>query len=195
MPDEAEEEVKAISALISALKPLDPQARVHVLDFVVKRLGISLTPDVSAVTPSSSALQTIAPPTIVSTAPPSATVDIRTFAREKNPKTVNEKIAVVAFYIAHLSPAQERRDYIIADDIKPYFIQAGLELPTSPGGVTLANAKNAGYLNALDRGQFRLNAVGHNLVAHKLPPGEAHETKARPSKNRVRSRATRKAKK
>jgi hypothetical protein len=43
--------------------------------------------------------------------------------------------------------------------------------------MTLSNAKNAGYLNALGGGQYRLNAVGHNLVAHKLSGGEAGEAK------------------
>jgi hypothetical protein len=44
-----EPEVKAISALIAALKPLDPDARAHVLEFVLKRLGISLSADASLV--------------------------------------------------------------------------------------------------------------------------------------------------
>jgi Transmembrane secretion effector len=42
--------------------------------------------------------------------------------------------------------------------------------------MTLTNAKNAGYLNALERGRFKLNPVGHNLVAHKLPSRDAEDT-------------------
>jgi hypothetical protein len=38
--------------------------------------------------------------------------------------------------------------------------------------MTLVNAKNAGYLDRIASGQYRLNPVGHNLVTHKLPRGE-----------------------
>ena len=77
-------------------------------------------------------------------------VDIRS-AAEKSPKTVNEKVAVVTYYLAHLAPVSERRDYLVSDDIRTYFIQAGFELPTAPATMTLTNVKNTGYLNALDR--------------------------------------------
>ena len=170
MAEEPDDDVKAITTLISVLKPLEPQARVHILEFVFKRLGIALPvpaqPTPAAPSPIGSPVLPSTPP---SPPPLSGTlIDIRAFADEKNPKTVNEKVAVVAYYLAHLAPATERRDQITADDIRPYFIQAGFELPSSSGSMTLTNAKNAGYLNALERGQYRLNAVGHNLVAHKL---------------------------
>jgi hypothetical protein len=179
MAEEADDDVKAITTLISVLKPLEPQARIHILDFVFKRLGISL-PAAEPFTPA--APSPLAPPASPPTPPtpptPAGTlVDIRGFADEKKPKTVNEKVAVVAYYLAHLAPAAERRDQITADDIQPYFIQAGFALPTSSGSMTLTNAKNAGYLNALERGQYRLNAVGHNLVAHKLPLADGSKRK------------------
>ena len=101
--------------------------------------------------------------------PPAGDMDIRTFAGLKSPKTLNEKVAVVAFFLAQVASPAERRDFITSEDIKPYFIQAGFELPTALINMSLTNAKNAGYLNALERGQYKLNSVGHNLVAHKLP--------------------------
>lgn len=188
---ETEDDVKAISALIAALKPLNTESRAHVLEFVLKKFGITLsaqhTP--SAHVPSATHTPATLPP---ATPPPASGVhDIRTFAAEKKPKTVNERVAVIGYYLAHLAPEGERRDYLISDDIKTYFIQARFELPTAPPNMTLSNAKNAGYLNALERGQYRLNAVGHNLVAHKLPGGEASEAKGRPASRR---RAKKKAK-
>lgn len=148
---------------MEALTPLDQEAREHALDFVMKRLGINIpktapVPHVHAPIPAHPA----APPPVAGT-------DIRSFADLKEPKTLNEKVAVVAFFLSQVAPAEERRDFITSDDIKPYFIQAGFELPTGPTNMTLTNAKNAGYLNAMERGQYRLNSVGHNLVAHKLP--------------------------
>jgi hypothetical protein len=108
----------------------------------------------------------------VTPALPTGDADIRSFATLKAPKTLNEKVAVMAFFLSQMAGPAERRDYITSEDIKPYFIQADFELPTGPANMTLTNAKNAGYLNALERGQYRLNSVGHNLVAHKLPKKE-----------------------
>ena len=182
MPEESEADVRAISTLMSALKPLDAEARVHVVEFVLRRLGISLgggaaaqpnrisTSDVRRVH------DTTAVPGDV------GTVDIRSFAGEKDPKTVNEKVAVIGYYLAHVAPHSERHDYLVSDDIKTFFIQAGFQLPTGPANMTLANAKNAGYLNALDRGQYKLNSVGYNLVAHKLPGGEVRAKKRKTTK-------------
>jgi hypothetical protein len=199
MTDEVDDDIKAITTLISVLKPLDPQARIHILDFVFKRLGIAVPAEA---TPSS---QLVTPPPHVVLPPPASppvmqpsVVDIRTFAKEKMPKTVNEKVAVLAYYLAHLAPVSERRDYLVADDIQSYFIQADFQLPTSPERITLSNAKNAGYLNASERGQYTLNAVGHNLVAHKLPssdqPNEGKRKRAvnrKPAKKKTRAKSKR----
>jgi hypothetical protein len=171
-----DEVVKAISTVMDALNPLDAEARDHVLEFVVKRLGISLTKAPAAPTHSAAPGFTPLPPY------PNGDMDIRTFAGLKTPKTLNEKVAVMAFFLAHIAPPGERRDFITSEDVKPYFIQADFELPTGPANMTLTNAKNAGYLNALERGQYRLNPVGHNLVAHKLPKREGDSTTPRKSK-------------
>lgn len=169
-----EEVVKAISTLIEALTPLDKEAREHVLEFVLKRLGIVLFPAGHALQqPQLNPLDGIPSPPPTPPERRAEQTDIRSFAAAKQPQTLNEKVAVVAYYLTQLAPTAERRDYITPDDIKPYFIQANFELPTGPTNMTLTNAKNAGYLNALERGQYKLNSVGHNLVAHKLPSRDA----------------------
>jgi hypothetical protein len=161
-----DEVVKAISMVMDALSPLDGEAREHVLEFVVKRLGMAvLKPPAASAGP---VIPGHTPPPV----PPAGDADIRSFAALKAPKTLNEKVAVMAFYLSQMAGPGERRDYITSEDIKPYFIQADFELPTGPANMTLTNAKNAGYLNALERGQYKLNSVGHNLVAHKLPKKE-----------------------
>lgn len=180
-----DEVVKAISTVMEALTPLDPEAREHALDFVMKRLGI-ITGRSAPILPAAAAEPAATPHPSAHV----AGVDIRTFAGLKEPNTLNEKVAVMAFFLAQVAPADERRDYITSDDIKPYFIQAGFELPTGPANMTLTNAKNAGYLNALERGQYRLNSVGHNLVAHKLPkkPGDTSRKGTRAAKKAKKSK-------
>ncbi len=184
MSEEQEDDViKAIRTLMSVLKPLDQNARIHVLEFVLKRLGIPLLagsenkPDAPNLNPPAPTLQP----------PITGRIDIRTFAAEKEPKTLSQKLAVIGYYLAHLAPETERQDFLRAEDIKPYFIQAGFELPTSSTNTALINAKNAGYLSVLDRGKYRLTAVGHNLVAHKLPSrgeGQGQRRKAKTSSAR-----------
>jgi hypothetical protein len=186
MADEIVEDadVKAISALIAALKPLTAESRLHVLDFVVKKFAIPLQITQDPILPAGSIAPATANVQVLAPAPapaPPRVVDIRSFANEKQPKTVNEKVALIAYYLAQLAQEGERRDYLISDDIKKYFVQAGFELPSAPAGVTLIHAKNAGYLNASERGQYTLNAVGHNLVAHKLPYSQGSVSKRRPS--------------
>ena len=53
--------------------------------------------------------------------------------------------------------------------------------------MTLPNAKSAGYFDAVGNGEYKLNAVGHNLVVHSMPRGattqsgakKAHRAKAK----------------
>jgi hypothetical protein len=192
-----EDDVKAISALLLALRPLKPASRINVLDFVVKQLGIPLAGSQPSPVHSNLATPTAAQPVATLSQPAAPTIlhDIRTFAAEKNPRTVNEKVAVIGYYLAHLASDAERRDHLISEDIKRYFIQAGFELPTAPPAVTLAHAKNAGYLNAMERGQFKLNAVGHNLVAHKLPSGTGGDApRGSASRNFARKKTRRRRK-
>lgn len=188
--------VDAITALMAALGPLDEEARVHVLEFVVKRLGIKLQGQTiaAASTPISSDLAATSPAAGAPDAPPpaphpSSSVDIRSFAKAKNPKTASERIAVIAFWLAHEAPPAERKDRITWDDIEPYFRPAGLPLPNAPS-MALTNAKNAGFLNAVDRGQFKLNTVGHNLVTHKLPDGDGSKGSAARKKSKKPKRKT-----
>lgn len=186
-----DEVVKAISTLMEALTPLDKEARVHALDFVMKRLGISLAGSQPArIEPLPAFSAPIAP--LPPPPPDQPGPDIRSFAAGKQPKTLNEKVAVMAFFLSQVAPTGERRDFITSEDIKPYFIQADFELPTGPANMTLTNAKNAGYLNALERGQYKLNSVGHNLVAHKLPKKEG--ASSAPRRNKPVKKPVKKAK-
>jgi hypothetical protein len=175
--------VSAITTIIGALKPLDNKTRQNVLDFVLKQLGIDLPVGGFDPSPTTYAVEAAFPPERPS---PTIAQDIRTLAEQKKPKTVNEKVAVVAYYLKNLAPGEERRDYITSEDISDYFPQADFELPVAR--MALANAKNAGYLIALGNGQYRLNPVGHNLVTHKLPLGEGASTPRRKKRTAKKKR-------
>jgi hypothetical protein len=178
--------VQAITTLLEVLGPLKPETRVNVLDYVFKTLGI--TP----ITPPAPAIPATPPgfvPPITPTTPsafssaPGAPTDLRSLTQQKQPKSDNQMVAVLAYYLANHAPQDQRRDHIVAEDIKRFFPQANFELPTGRHSMTLINAKNAGYLDALSDGQYRLNPVGHNLVTHKLPRTEGSSSLSRGRKS------------
>jgi hypothetical protein len=196
MPEAKEDlELHAIQQVIAALSDLDADARARVINYVFQRLRI-LSPAVLA--ESGGAPATPAPGMEAVTSlvqPPRRQVDIRTFGQEKNPRSVNERVAVVGYYLSELAPADERKAEISAPDITKYFKQAGFPLPGA-ARMTLVNAKNAGYLDAgAERGTYKLNPVGHNLVAHSLPAGNTASRTIKPSGrgNRKRAQKSRKS--
>jgi hypothetical protein len=184
MPEKLDGLLQAIKTVYATLEPLSPEARGNVLDFVFRELGMvgeakRFPPQgPAAAMPGEAASRERAFPA------QGAVMDLRTLAADKKPKTVLQKVALVAYYLANHAPADERRDYIVAADIKRYFKQAGFPLPTAKDSVTLVNAKNAGYLDGMQGGQYRLNPVGHNLVAHKLSSPDETEAKLRRGKAR-----------
>jgi len=180
-------ELKAIATLLAALEPLSHDARLNVLAYVFRRLGIDFpVPDARASARSRAELEAHRPDFDAEAA---GVIDIRSFKEEKQPKTASEMVAVAAYYLAHLAPPDERRDYIVADDIRKYFLQAVFPLPSAPPHMTLVNAKNAGYLDARERGQYRLNPVGYNLITNKLPPAQSRMER-RPAGPRKKTGAT-----
>ncbi len=75
---------------------------------------------------------------------------------------------VVGFYLQELAPTSERKETVNTQDLEKYFKQAKFKLPGKINQI-LADAKAAGYFDVISRGEYKLNAVGYNLVAHNLP--------------------------
>jgi hypothetical protein len=169
-------ELKAIKTIIDLMKPLDETGRSRVLEYVLKRLDMT-------------AFQS--EPAIVAegvTAPSSAFAggpvkDIRTFTAEKQPRSANEMVALIAYYLSDLAPATEASPTVNVDKIRKYFKMAAFPMPRVLKAA-LTNAAAAGYLENVSRGEYRLNSVGHNLVVHGLPRGSGAGpvTKKRPKR-------------
>lgn len=191
-PTSIEKELEAIKAITSALEPFPKEARLRILQYATQHLGISastatnLTPSCAErAEPSNSAIQS-------PVNPQPKVVDIRALRDEKQPKTDIHMAAVVAYYLAELAPDEDRKDTIAAADISKYFKHAGHPLPKVPR-FTLQNARNAGYFDSAGSGAFKLNAVGHNLVAHGLPKSGDNDGPKR--RKKAKKSATKTAKK
>lgn len=186
MTDPIDQEVEAIRDVLAALSPLSPKARVSVLEYVSKRLDVDMPFDFN---------QGRKAPTISGASegelPGAAqrTIHIKTFKEEKKPRSANEMAALVAYYLSNLAPSEQRKGTIDQQDIETYFKIGEFPLPKETR-VTLANARTAGYFDAVGDGEYKLNAVGHNLVAHSMPRGSA--TAASSRKKRVKKSKTKK---
>jgi hypothetical protein len=133
----------------------------------VLRGGRKSTPVAAASVPSS----------VSSAATRPAPTDIRTFFEVKKPSSDVEAATAAAYYYAYAAPERDKRETIDAELLQEAFRLARRPLP-SRTIFTLNNARNAGYLDSAGEGQFRLNAVGYNLVEHALG-GEGGSEKVR----------------
>src|SRR5438034_4840884 len=93
-----DQELRAIHQVIAALSDLDAEARARVINYVFQRLGIS-SPAVLVEAGGTRATPAPGMEAVTSPAQPARRqVDIRTFGQEKNPRSLNERVAVVGYY-------------------------------------------------------------------------------------------------
>ncbi len=187
-------ELQAMQIILTTLGELDTQARGRVLDYVFRRLGLVAQDSAMGLgvdlgrsdlpQPSEGGAGLLPPP---------EARDIRSLKDAKDPKSAAEMAAVVAYYLAELAPPSERKMSVTTADLEKYFKQAKYPLPKALR-VTLANAASAGYFDVVARGQYRLNPIGYNLVAHGLPGKTPRRKSATPRKTSPKRPAASRAK-
>jgi hypothetical protein len=169
-------ELKAIKTIMELLNPLDETGRSRVLEYVLKRLDMSAFQSEPALV--SDAGTSRALPLVASTIK-----DIRTLTAEKQPRSANDMVALIAYYLSELAREGEASPTVNVETIRKYFKMAGFPMPRVPKSA-LSNATAAGYLENVSRGEYRLNPVGYNLVVHGLPRSSASGPVAKPRRNR-----------
>jgi hypothetical protein len=175
---------KAIDEIVNALKGLNDASRVVALKAASDYLGLTGP----VVVPSPSISAQIAAPVLPGQVAATIT-DIKSLKESKKPASAIEMACIVGFYLQELAPPSERKTEITVSEIDKYFRQAGYPLPKVQRQL-LPDAKTSGYFDSPSRGVYKLNAVGYNLVAHRLPRG-AGESPDMPSP-RKRARGFRK---
>ena len=93
MAEQQDDGVKAITTLLEVLGPLSQETRANVLDYVFKTLGITPPATVTLTPPG------VIPPPPGHIPPPGGTMDLRTLTEKKSPKTTNQMVAIVAYYL------------------------------------------------------------------------------------------------
>jgi hypothetical protein len=160
---------QAIDQIITALEGLDQEARNTAIAAACAHLNVKMSPAAQG-----HGAGTRAPGLAESAVAHHAhvnhgkKVDIRSLKEGKNPESAKQMACVVAYYLQELAPEGERKDTISTQDIEKYFKQASFKLPKKVEQV-LVDAKRSGYFESAARGEYKLNAVGYNLVVHGLP--------------------------
>jgi hypothetical protein len=156
-----DKELAAIGSIIDLLKPLDATARSRVIEYVLQRLKMGAVQAVASQSDSSG--RTTSVPVVR---------DIRTLTAEKQPRSANDMVALIAYYLSELAPETDRSQTVNVELVRKYFKMAGFPMPRAPNSA-LPNSAAAGYLENVNRGEYRLNPVGYNLVVHGLPRSSA----------------------
>jgi hypothetical protein len=189
----SESDFDAAKAVADQLKGLDKERQQRVLRWVAESLNLDLGA-VSATPLRSNELRQQDPAgghhQPLEPTRQHRPTDIKSFVDAKQPKSDVQFAAAVAYYYRFEAPAETRKDAIDAQTLQEGARLAGRRRPPKPL-MTLNNAKNLGYLDSPERGQFRINTVGENLVAMTLPGsggdkprGGSRSTRKRSSKKK-----------
>ena len=154
---------QAIDQIIKALEGLDVKSRLTAISAACNQLGLEVEKKMPVASGGAPPDTQLGKPPI-----PVGAKDIRSLRNEKDPESAIEMACVVAYYLLHYAPESERKDSVTIGDMSKYFVQGGYPLPKRIKHL-LVNAKKAGYFDTISHGAYRLNAVGHNLIAHSLP--------------------------
>ncbi len=178
------DDLEAVRNLVDTLEPFDSKDRERIIRWAREKLGMPSGPD--------SALKQSATSQFiqhsVDTPQPQTTErqDIKSFIQQKNPKNDRHLASVVAYYYHFEALSDQQKDFISAEDLTDACRKADRARLAKPSQ-TLVNAFNAGYLDkAGERGKYRLNSVGENLVAMVLPESAATSSATIPKKRKIR---------
>jgi hypothetical protein len=185
------DELDAIRKVAEALEPLGTDARRHVIDYVVQALGMTPSQVIAQQPTAAPSKEPVVEQVVAQGSASTPPTDIRSLKEQKHPRSANEMAALVAYYLSELA-SDDHQDSITTADVEKYFKQAAYPLPGRVD-MTLQNAAGAGYFDKVGRGQWRLNPVGYNLVAHGLPASSDSSGGSAPRRGTPAKRAGKKA--
>jgi len=164
MVEKKKDDLETVRLLAEALEPFSEEERKRIIRWSLERLGM---PNIQTV-PSGAGVEDKAVQTSVGTG--YVVSDIKSFVGKKIPKNDNQFCAVVAYFYQFEAPENQKKDSIGGKDLQDTARKVGRSRFTNPAQ-TLINSYNAGYLDKIKYGEYRINTVGENLVAMVLPGG------------------------
>ena len=174
------DDLEAVRTLITTLKNLKKMPKKGLLDGRREKLGLEISQQTQP------HLHSTAPTTSHQISPvqhhPSK--DLKSFVNEKNPSSDMQFAATVAYYYRFEAPPSERKESIDSNILQNAARLANRKRLSKPGQ-TLINAGFNGMLDRADeKGFYKINTVGENLVAMILPQGSSSQRVKPKSKNK-----------
>lgn len=121
--------------------------------------------------------------------------DIKQFVLNKNPKSDVHFATVVAYFYKFEASADQKKEEIKSDNLLEACRLVNRKRPPSAPN-TLHNALNIGLLDkGSERGTFKINSVGENLVAMALPQSDGQKNISHHKKSKTVSGKPRSTKK
>lgn len=183
----------AAKAVADQLKGMEKERQQRILRWVAESLSLDLlAPTVGRRTSETNVATGGATPThgdLQIHQQQQRSTDIKSFVELKKPKSAVQFAALVAYFYRFEASTESRKESVNAQILKEAARLAGGRWRGLKPLATLNNTKTLGYLDSPERGQFRINSVGENLVAMTLPGTEAER-----ARKKGQSRKPRKAK-
>jgi hypothetical protein len=184
-----ESDFDAAKGVFEKLKGIPLERQEKILRWVCEELGIALPTKYIDRTPEPPPASPPGPTHPSLSASEQLPTDIKTFVAAKKPRSDVQYTAVAAYYYRFAAPKDQRRDTIDAKTLQDSTRLAGRAVLHSPKD-TLNNAVAGGYLDRAERGEFRINTVGENLVTMTLP-GDGNKAPRAPRKRRAAAKKKR----
>jgi hypothetical protein len=157
------DDLEAVRILVETLKGFDNNEQERIIRWATEKLGIKYT---HYNQPTSNVNQESTQNNIAKNAP---NKDFKSFYNEKKPTSDMQFAATVAYYYQFEAPESEKQHAINGDALQNAARLAGRERLKNPTK-TLNNACINGMLDNTDeKGVYKINTVGENLVAMALP--------------------------
>jgi len=153
---ESSREKDGLRTVIEALDPYDHETRARILRTVQTFFGIDNGANTGP--------RPTAPRDLAFTDRPS--LSPKEFMHEKQPRTDIERVACLAYYLTHYRETPHFKTL----DISKVNTEAA-QIKFSNAAFSVANATNAGFLTAAERGSKQLTSLGEELV-NALPDRE-----------------------
>ena len=177
------DDFEATRILVETLIPFEDTDKERIVRWACEKLGISVIRQ-SQIQNSQTSTNLKQPPIEQQHVIPSSQnkggtpVDIKTFVNSKNPASDMQFATTIAYYFAFEAPDDQRKISISSQDLQDSCRLLGRERLQNPGQ-TLRNTHHNGLLDkAEEKGAYKINTVGENLVAVTLP-GDSSTSKSR----------------
>lgn len=160
------DDLEAVRKVIEALTPFNKDDQERIVRWAREKLGLSPSFESAAIHSQSSGSRQMGSPGSST----GGSVSLRDFVTQKQPKADVHFVAVVAYYYQFEARDSDRKASITAADLQEACRLANRSRFNNPS-IPLQNAFKVGYLDKAERGSYRLNSVGENLVAMALSGG------------------------